>query len=190
MDIGMLLGGRPWRFLMNTTLKTSKFALSALLAGALMLLTPGVTSWLSIAVVAEAAAEVASLAVAAEPVAFGRWRTILFRGRSSGFFWWRTKLFGRVAELFGRRANLFGQRLPQFFGGSRNFSGGARGFRGGGYYRGGRYYGFGYGGYYPYYGGFYGGAYCDPYGYYDAWVIQFPAAARFPTLTATAIESS
>src|SRR6476659_6069293 len=43
LETRVLLRRRTWRFPMKTTLKSSKFALSALLAGALMLLTPGVT---------------------------------------------------------------------------------------------------------------------------------------------------
>ena len=148
---------------MKTTLKSSKFALSAVLAGALMLLTPAVT-------------------LAQHRGGGGGGGGSHFSGGGQrGFSGGGQRGFSGAASVEPGWPAFSGQRGGQSFsggsvdfragesfsGGQRGFSGGVRSFRGGGfdrggYYRGGRYYGYGYGGYYPYYGGSYGGAVLQP----------------------------
>ncbi|MBZ5635668.1 MAG: hypothetical protein LAO55_21280 [Acidobacteriia bacterium] len=154
---------------MSTSIRF-KTALSALLAGALMLATPNVT-------------------FAQHRGGGGGSHASGSRGGSSGGRGFSGQRGGRGQSFSSRGSGR------QSFSGQRGFSGGERGFRGGvergrggdrnrdvyryrGGYRGSYGFGYystpyyGYGGYYPGYS--YAPNYCNPNGYYDQWGNWYP----------------
>jgi hypothetical protein len=154
------LGGTP----MKPTLNRIKFSLSALLAGALMLVSPSVTL--------------------AQHRGGGGGGSHFSGGPGfSGGQHFSAPRGGGAQSFSGQRGFFAGQS----FSGQRGFSGVQRGFRGrrdfdrddrfrgGRFFRGGTFFGFGFGGYYPGYGYYpYYGAYCNPNGYYNQWGNWYP----------------
>jgi hypothetical protein len=149
LDASADLGGTP----MKPTLNRIKFALSALLAGALMLVSPSVT-------LAQHRGGGGGSQHFSAPRGGGGQSFSGQRGFSGG------------QSFSGQRGFSGGQRG---FRGRRDFDRDDR-FRGGRFFRGGRtFFGFGFGGYYPGYGYYpYYGAYCNPNGYYNQWGNWYP----------------